>query len=422
MLATIQLRGCAAAWLLGVSSGVLVGAEPIRAAAPQAEAMKPPGKVLDAAEDPLTKAVLTLADFELIGGWRVPAATIQPDFRTLAWGNGGLAARVDGTALRFYTTHHNHAGGPVQELIPHERPGAANRPVTAWPLLDVGEHLGDLYRVVRESHPDTAQPECTGVFLDGPRVITTGRAAYAVPPPEGPFLCVDGKACGVEGGSPQLLGGGLCDIPQWFADRFLEGKSLGVGLGGYCSGQGSSVGPSLFACARTLSESTPAQPLLRFGLLGTTDKTLRERRPPDYHNAADVWSLDPDGDVGYWAADRVLAGPVWIETEKKAGVCYWVLQGCDKLEYARQTETFGETAKVRLYVYAPRDLADVAQGRKRPHEPRGTFVEWSSGRVPGTVRGACWVPRTQMLYLLVANAYQDGEEQLPVIAAYRITN
>jgi hypothetical protein len=184
MLETIQIRCCAAVWLLGMLSGSLVGA------------------------DPLAKPVLTSADFELMGGWRVPAATRQPDYRTLAWGNGGLAVRVDGAALRFYTTHHNHLGGPIQELVTTERPGAAKTPVTAWPVLQVGEHLGDLYRAVRESHPDTAQPECTGVFLDGGRVITTGRAAYAVPPPEGPFLCVDGQVCGVEGGSPQLLGGG----------------------------------------------------------------------------------------------------------------------------------------------------------------------------------------------------------------------
>jgi hypothetical protein len=413
---TIQLCCCAAVLVLVILSGSLRAAESNRVAALLARN----GKTSEAAADPLAKQVLTSLDFELMGGWRVPPATRQPNYHTLAWGNGGLAVRVDGAALRFYTTHHNHLGGPIQGLVTTERPGAAKTPVTAWPLLQVGEHLGDLYRAVRESHPDTAQPECTGVFFDGARVITTGRAAYAVPPPEGPFLCVDGHAYGVQAGSPQLLGGGLCDIPQWFADRFLEGRSLGVGLGGYCSGQGSSTGPSLYACARALSESTPAKPLLRFGTLGTTDATLRERRPPDYHNAANVWSLDPDGETGYWAADRVLAGPVWIETEQKAGVCYWALQGCGKLEYTRQTETFGETAKIRLYVYSPQDLADVAQGRKRPHEPRGAFFEWNQAGVPGSVHGACWLPESRTLFLLLAAAYPDGEEQLPAIAAYRV--
>jgi hypothetical protein len=146
---------------------------------------------------------------------------------------------------------------------------------------------------------------------------------------------------------------------------------------------------------------------------------LRERRPPDYSNAADVWSIEPEGKIGYWAADRVLAGPVWIETDGVAGVCYWVLQGRGKLAYSRQTETFGETAVIRLYVYSLRQLAEVAQGLKKPHQPRGAFHDWTGG-VPGTVRGSCWLPRRETLFLLVANAYSSEGEQLPVVAAYRL--
>ncbi len=171
---------------------------------------------------------------------------------------------------------------------------------------------------------------------------------------------------------------------------------------------------------RELSESTPSKRLLQFGPLGTTDKGLRERRPADYQNAANVWSLDPDGETGYWAADRVRAGPVWIEAARKAGVCFWAVQGCGKLEYTRQTETFGETTRVRLYVYSPRDLADVAQGRKRPHEPRGAFDAWDNAGLEGSVRGACWHPESQTLFLLLAAAYPDGAEQLPVVAAFRV--
>ena len=370
--------------------------------------------------DPLEKPLLTPADLELVGGWRVPAAARQPGHRSIAWGNGGLADRAEGTSLKFYTTHHAHLGGPIQEFVADEGPGAAEEPATNWPILRVGEFLGDLYQPARDANPNAAKPDCTGVFFDGDRVITTGRAGYAAPPPQGPFLCVEGRAYGVEGGSPQLLGGGLCDIPQWFADRYLEGKSLGVGFGGYCSGQGSSTGPSLFACSRRLSESTPAIPLLRFGPLGTTDKPLRERRPADYSNAANVWSLDPDGDVGYWAADRVRAGPVWIDGERAAGVCYWTIQGRGRLEYARQTETFGETTAIRLYVYSPKDLAEVAQGLKQPHEPRGAFHDWDTDAVPGSIRGACWLPQSRTVFLLMAAAVPAGAERMPVIVAYRI--
>lgn len=416
--------------LVGVFSGLVRGVEQRRDAVPRNPAMVKRGQhtpqdvastdAETAVIERLAKPTLTPADLELLGGWRVPAATRQPEYRSLAFGNGGLAVRADGAVRRFYTTHHNHLGGPIQELLATEAPGAAKTPVTAWPLLRVGQYLGDLYRPVRELHPNTAQPECTGVFLDGQRVIATGRAAYAVPPPEGPFLCVEGKPCGVEGGSPQLLGGGLCDIPPWFAEQFLGGKSLGVGFGGYCSGQGSSVGPSLYACSRELREVTSAVALLRFGALGTTDKRLREHRPPDYRNADNVWSLDPEGETGYWAADRVRAGPVWIETEHCSGMCYWVIQGCGELSYRRQTETFGETTRVQMYVYAPRDLAEVAQGSKQPYEPRAAFFDWDNAGLPGSVKGACWLPESRTLYLLLADAYPDGGEQLPVIAAFRV--
>lgn len=173
----------------------------------------PPADAERAATNPLGKRLPTPANFKLVGGWRVPAAVRQPDHKSLAWGNGGLAVRDDGTRLTFYTTHHNHLGGPIQELMVGTGPGVAAEPVSSWPVLGVGEFLGDLYRPAREAHPDTAQPDCTGVFLDGDRLITTGRAAYAAPPPEGPFLCAAGKAYGVQAGTAQLLGGGLCDIP-----------------------------------------------------------------------------------------------------------------------------------------------------------------------------------------------------------------
>ncbi len=378
-----------------------------------------------------SRPTVGIHDFEFIGGWRVPTAT-QPEWKTLAFSNGGLAVRLHEGTFKFYLTHHNHLGGPIQELISNGPQSAPHLPPTSWPLLEEGNFLGDLYSPARVANSDKTPPTCTAAFWDKENelLLTSGRALYAAPPPGGPFVCTANIAnpdkvvadgpFPLKGATAQVFGGGFCDIPDWFADEYLGGKNLGVGFGGYCSGQGSTHGPSLLASSRDYNHvSMPTVTLLKYASLGSKNSALRERRPPDYSNARGVWSIDPDGPVGFWATDRVVAGPVWIDTPTKQGLCYWSLQGLGSLEYKRQNSTFGSPEVVRLYTYSPSELSKVASGELPPHAPRGKFEDWKN-EIPGSVWGACWHHSSQTLFLLYKHSYRNGEETLPVIAAFKI--
>lgn len=382
--------------------------------------------------DPFDRKIVSVNHFQLIGGWRVPAA-FQNDWKSLAYTSGGLAVRrgADDKQFIFYLTHHDHLGGPIQELTTAKPQGSPDVNPRHWPLLKEENFLGDLYQPAIEANQGESKPACTGVFWDETtqKLLTTGRSPYAAQPPTGPFFCMTDLTVaanpitegpfGTTVGAAQEFGGGACRIPGWFADSYLDGKSLALGFGGYCSGQGSTHGPSLLVCSEMLLRNTPALPLLRFAGLGDKDPNRREHRPPDYSNAAEVYSIDPEGPIGYWATDRVIAGPVWIETPTTHGLCYWSLQGCGKLEYGRQSETFGESTQQRFYVYNPRDLQTVASGQHAPHQPRANFSDWTSP-VRGSVRGACWNNETQTLFLLHKHVWAFGDEMLPVIAAYKM--
>jgi hypothetical protein len=208
----------------------------------------------------------------------------------------------------------------------------------------------------------------------------------------------------------RTYGGGFCDIPPPYSTKL--GGSLGIGQGGYESGQGSTAGPT-FAVAKMPSltdASIECVPLLQFGDFGTKDKSLRERRPPDY--SASLWNMPlPDGDVGYWQCDRVYS-MVWVDAEKTHGLVYLTLQGCGPLDYARQSETFGETQKRRLYVYDPEDLVRVKESKLKPHELRGKCYDFPDQNA----RAIAW-HKGRLFVLCTMN---DKVEQRPAIKVYEM--
>jgi hypothetical protein len=219
-----------------------------------------------------------------------------------------------------------------------------------------------------------------------------------------------------------VFGGGFVDVPKWFADEYFDGNDFGVGLGGYRSGQGSPAGPSLAVIARP-AEGQPVieggKVLLHFPWGG--DATQREQRPADYTKP--LFGPAADGDLGYWQADEVVGGPIWIDTDEAHGLCYLSIQGIGEIEYSLQKPTFSNERRIRLYVYDPADLARVARNELLPHEVRGRFYEWeppwgwdvASGAWPG---GMHW--DGTRLYVAYQKSGAEQYDRPPVIAVYEL--
>ncbi|MDZ4819187.1 MAG: hypothetical protein SGJ20_09470 [Planctomycetota bacterium] len=376
--------------------------------------------------DPTKRRVITGKDLKLVGGWRVPQ-THRPELRlTMAFTNGGLA--VDGS--RILATHNTG----VQEFTAPKMGLGDN--YNAWPELTPARYYPNIYTPAREANAAYAAPIPYGLYLDNVspgssgKLLVTGRAPYASPPPLAGYITREGEeAAYMPGGSTaQKHGGGICAIPAPFADKYLGGKRLAIGYGGSTSGQGYTAGPSLIAAA-SIDDPKPID-LIGFGTFNTQNPALRERRFPDYQKEIE-WVLPPDGDVGYWALDKVRAGPCWVDTPTHQGVLYWSTQGTGVLSYGPQGEAGGDNLsnRQRMYVYSPNDLAEVASGKRQPNEMRAKFYEWADctpipsaptngTTMQGEVVGACW--HADRLYLLHRWIARGDVESYPIVAVYEI--
>jgi len=371
---------------------------------------------------------MILADsLELVGGWILPRSGAGG--KGLGYSRGGLLVEHGvGRERILYTYGHQQVAECHVLKVTLDYIGNDSSQRKNWPVATPMRLLENTHRIKRNSPYNLCRPQAGGPLL------TTGRVFYATQKDDflGPWMNwydeSDGSTSSVGAENRvnrrQVFGGGFCDIPAWFADQHLDGRDFGVGFGGYRSGQNSSTGPSFFASKRPQKGDESLNDcvdLLSFPWNGRREQ--RERRPPDYTKP--LWGPPVEDGVGWWQADMIVAGPVWIDTPGLTGLCYWSLQGLGDLEYKLQTATFSKERRVRLYVYDPAELADVVEGRLKPHQVRGTIFEWPLpfDESPNAKRwpiGAFWDSTDQLLYLAYQESGVGNYGVPPAVAIYRV--
>lgn len=376
-------------------------------------------------------------NLHFLGGWRVPPANIVKNdtYFSMAYTAGGLTGRRVGGELRLFIPHHVELGSPIHEFkVPREM-GESRKAMAAWPELVVVKNHGDLYgpaRVVFTPKEDGQYLTVYGLHWDqeGNRLWVSGRSRYAATGTHNPFLCsVDlsetpvkvSKAFTTNNDSGfahvQMIGGGLVTIPRWFADAYLAGMSFGIGCGGYESGQGSSMGPTLCASHVPKDPDAPLKVKPLLGFQWNAPKEKREYRSPDYKPVNLSWAMPPDGARGYWFSGRIEGGPSWIDLPTFQGLCYFVWQATGAIDYKIQNDVFSTSAKNVVYVYDPRQLKEAALGRKQPDEVHGTY--WNLD-LKHKVVGNWFDAQTRRLFLLCSDAWRLEEEHCPAILVYEI--
>jgi hypothetical protein len=189
-------------------------------------------------------------------------------------------------------------------------------------------------------------------------------------------------------------------------------------------GQGSQ-GPALFAIGPWLDGDPPAAgvrlkavPLLRYSPV-TDDRphTLK-----DYHHS-DEWS------GGAWLTAGRKSAVVFVGTKGEGKCWYGFANGVvwpDEEPFPAipdppndQRGWWSERFVGRMLFYDPRELAEVAQGRKKPFEPQPYATLDLDAVLLGVkirqqwfhVGGACFDPQRGFLYVVECRA--DGDKPLP---------
>ena len=254
------------------------------------------------AGDVSTRRLASAADLRLVGGFRVPVATIEGDNTRFL---SGSFDRLNGKWIA------NHGvSGRIVEYTEPEMMGAG--PSDTWPELVPG----------RDGLPFTTVDRVSagGVqWLDEDRVLCGGRKSYRSgfePRWAAIFDLSSGEETLLHLEDPaldepdnfhmqQAFGGGFARIPQAFADLHTGGRTIGIGRGGY-DVLGSPLGPALGAF--DLEDSRVEVVLLDHPV------THPARRDPIYQYPVNeagetihqlgIWR-DPDDVDGFWQARDV---------------------------------------------------------------------------------------------------------------------
>jgi fibronectin type 3 domain-containing protein len=404
--------------------------------------------------DPLNKPVLNQLNFTYLGSFLMPTSA---NGWSTAYSNGGLTYRYVNGQLHFLTTSHANSGGLVYET---NYPGIGTS--GTLPQAKVVQNWGDVYtgqKWVGNNGGTSAlsgEVGTYGLYYDqnlGRLYWSYGdwyNASNPYNPSFGYSVLNDstGVATGVGAWSlanrPEKFDrGGTLRIPQWFADRFTGGKSLGVGFGGSFSIISSaSFGPALAAVSDPNPTTNPDDSsLANVPLIGyPSGAPDRAHRDPNYTSFYDGGTYpttpgqwNPSNGTGYWTwSDLIYGGSAWIDTPQLGGVLYIAKVGQGNVWY-QTSDIHSQSGAFEWMVYDPKDLAAVASGAKQQWQIQPKY-EWTDSTLPipasdqggwsgngwSQVGGVTFDPTTNRLYVLVNGAWQSGTEYYPEVYVYQV--
>jgi hypothetical protein len=377
------------------------------------------------------RRLLTPKDFQFLGAFKLPQKACG---QSTGYAAGCLALRIVNKRPRLFSDSHIGTGGAVYEV---DVPAAAKQ--EPYPTAKVAREWGDIYQGHKrkangESYPLDGEVPTTGLRWDESeqKLWWTYGQKYNTENQDAPtFGATRFKGDTLTAEGPWRLPlaqswqrGGTLEIPAWFADKYTEGRRLGVGFGGYYSiFEGGSYGPTLSA----VSKPTEGQPPSFISLLAYPIKHECVR-DANYQHIAESWmGKNPKGGHGTWNATDEIGGEVssggaiWIETPDKHGLLFFASLGTGRLAY----EDGGVQAAGRenaLFVYDPADLAKVAEKKADPWSPMPKFYPWKNPApgLAGRPAGVAYDTGSRKLYVVFINAYVEGEEAYPAVAVYQI--
>jgi len=403
-----------------------------------------------------TAALLSPNDFQFLGYMRVPSAVGSGGAR-------GFAVKNVAGVTTFYVM-----GGPWDGNNPgimEISDAGFGADISSAPQATVVKNWGD---IANPNRLGVDGSNLTGSIMDylhwsNNRLYWQYYDTYNVTMNDNPdmgFTTFNGTTTSQNYGpwviSPHTArtSGWIVDIPQWFADAYTNGATLGAGQTLTSGNSGSSWGPNLFAFAPPDIATPPSThlgakvlvdyPFAANGGFGVTlDTTHRLTREPTYSTSADNNTDIPvTNGVGYWTENDFVSGAAWIDLPDKQGLVFTGQVGIGYTSYGispdpnsgRVSQCFQATGPTiegivnRWWIYDPADLAKVAQGQMNSWDvkPAVTFDPNDIAKVTmNTCRPhgeAAFDPTTRTLYIeaLQTDTQTVFGGALPVILAYHI--
>jgi hypothetical protein len=399
--------------------------------------------------DPLEKPLVTGKDLVYLGAFSMPPKGGGGYSNVGTY--GALTHRYVNGELRFLSTSYCYGGSRVYEV---KFPGLS---ATSPPIARVVTDWNDIYGGKRwvDNDGGSADPRGSATYglhwsEEARRLYWSYGNLYNATSPSNPclgFSTLDdatGKATGVgawrlRDRSEKVGRGGAVDIPSWFASRYTGGKRLGVGFGGYFSIiSDGSLGPALCAVAHPDPDAVPHKgyieqlPLLGYPFVpNPPGPPVRCQRNADYKTEFDGWK--PSGDVGWWTwMDQLFGGGVWVDLPDKQAVLFFCVMGHGRVWYEK-SDRHAERGQYWCLAFHPRDLAAVAQGRKKQWEVQPA-ASWEmaygndagpkaggwTGEPDRMVCGATFDAKSRRLYVLVRNVWKAEVEHYPRVYCWRL--
>ena len=218
--------------------------------------------------------------------------------------------------------------------------------------------------------------------------------------------------------------GGVTDIPQSFADSYLNGqRSLALGFGGAGS----------ITTTRSLGPALGAVPLYNNGSLGSnvqaimyypyhaTDESTRCIRDGNYFHVGNSLPLPASLWEGRWTNNDIIRSGVFIEYNNKRAYLTFPHQVIGRVAYDFSGANFFGQYQSAWYFYDWEDLGNAINGTKTGLIPSSIhIVDYPSSHTTlssdGYVSGSCFDSETGLLYLYVKRA--NGAN--PLVHVYRV--
>jgi len=392
------------------------------------------------------------SNLQLVGGFRVPSGVI--DGKNTRY----LSGSFDYQNGKWVANH-----GVSEYIVEYFEPGAMGTgDPLLWPELTIGRHGTPML------HDNKLAPEGV-LWVNSDQVLCSARLHYrsgyrdnwvtiydlsdgseTLIPLYDPSLG-DGSVNDSENLHQMLaFGTGFCRIPEVYANANTNGRTIGLGRGGY-DVLDSPQGPAL--AAFQLGDSKIEQVLI--------DHPYQTNQAPRDH---DYWYPEYDGTTtehswvpglldnetpAHWQAGE-CSTPGWIEHSSFRGVIYCACQAAGTMDYnaqgdsgsgrffsvsdpvlfysansngnrgnhQAQTQFQGSepaTYKRVAYVYDPNNLAAAPV---RFDFPLGDFVLSEDSKNPSMVDGVFWDNERQLLWVCITNIHIN--QKYAVLAAYEL--
>ena len=403
--------------------------EHLEAMTAERDALQAKLDVLEPEPEPEPTIEFTPDLLRFIGGYRLPECWYGG--KSIAFTNGGITGRHDADGrLRLWVAHHAQETHVVELIAPTSRstdmgpntgPNWTYDPVARWPIASQVRIIPNAYQELR-ALDGAVQIHGLHWSEQLKRLLVSGRSWYnttfnkekwLVQVDVGPTPVIEPA---INPGVPQQpFGGGFVDIPQAFADAYCGGNTIGLSKGGYESGQASATSPTLAAWGNATTKV-----LQHSGWNVPTEQ--RELRDSNYDaTKAGGWQPMAKDGVGWWGVDRVMDS-AWIDTDDVSALVFIVQQPTGKMDYALQGAVFSNTWQFRLYIYDPKQLAEVAEGKREPWNVRGKWYPLPKlGRGFSRPYGMWWDTERKILSVLMADGWwPGGSESYPVVLEFEV--